>query len=132
MNIQPKQKWITSITLLTFLALSGCTSKAQNKTSSIPETPNSQTYPVSATSPVTPSVGTTRSSSSATISPEAKKLGVLPVGATCPSQALIKGNVSKRGNIYHLPSTVNYNQVKPEICFANAATAEKAGFRAPK
>ncbi len=69
----------------------------------------------------------------ATLSPDAQSLGVKPENpTTCPSTALVKGKVSKRGKIYHLPKTTGYDQVKPTICFADAPAAEKAGFRAPK
>lgn len=64
----------------------------------------------------------------------ALKLGTVPSGeTTCPSNAPVKGKVTKkRGNIYHLAKTPDYNKVKPDICFKDQATAEKAGFRAPK
>ena len=52
---------------------------------------------------------------------------------TCPSQAPVKGKITRnRGNIYHLAKSRNYDQTRPDICFKDEATAEKAGFRAPK
>ncbi|HEY9611013.1 MAG TPA: hypothetical protein V6C93_16735 [Allocoleopsis sp.] len=70
---------------------------------------------------------------SSTLSAEAEKLGVKPTGTDCPSNAPVKGNLNKKGNkIYHEAKESGYKQVKPEICFADAATAQKAGFRAPK
>lgn len=44
----------------------------------------------------------------------------------------IKGNVSDRGKIYHMPSDRYYKVTKAEICFKNRDAAEKAGFRAAK
>lgn len=65
---------------------------------------------------------------------EAEKLGVKPQGkTTCPSGEPVKGKITKnRGNIYHIAKSPNYDQTKPDICFKDEATAEKAGFRAPK
>ncbi|WP_442936804.1 sunset domain-containing protein [Nostoc sp.] len=34
--------------------------------------------------------------------------------------------------MYHLPKTLDYEKVKPDICFKDPATAQLAGFRAPK
>ncbi|MEH2383437.1 MAG: hypothetical protein V7K27_31880, partial [Nostoc sp.] len=64
----------------------------------------------------------------------AQNLGVKPQNeTTCPSDAPLKGKITKkRGNIYHLPKTLDYEKVKPDICFKDPATAQKAGFRAPK
>ena len=80
------------------------------------------------TSPIalTPSSRSPRSST-ATSGP-----GVKPQGTNCPANAPVKGNISRRGKIYHLPSTRNYNQVKPEACFPSATAAQQAGYRAPK
>jgi micrococcal nuclease len=44
----------------------------------------------------------------------------------------IKGNVSSRGKIYHMPSDPYYKVTKAEICFKSRKDAEKAGFRAAK
>jgi hypothetical protein len=52
---------------------------------------------------------------------------------TCPSDAQVKGKITnKRGNIYHVPKTLDYEKVKLDICFKDPATAQLAGFRAPK
>lgn len=63
--------------------------------------------------------------------------GVAPVGEACPPEAPIKGNIVDRGErkgekIYHVPGSSSYQQTKPERCFATAADAESAGFRAPE
>ncbi|MCQ2011565.1 thermonuclease family protein [Sporolactobacillus sp. STSJ-5] len=58
-------------------------------------------------------------------------------GQSTPNQAgdcggLIKGNISSRGKIYHMPSDRYYKVTKAEICFKNRNDAVKAGFRAAK
>jgi hypothetical protein len=65
---------------------------------------------------------------------EAKKLGVIPENeANCPSDAQIKGKISKKhGNIYYLTQSNNYDKIKPDICFVGIENAEKAGFKASK
>jgi micrococcal nuclease len=50
----------------------------------------------------------------------------------CPDDHPVKGNISSRGHIFHVPSDPSYERTKPEQCFANVASAEAAGFRAPK
>ncbi|MCO7176889.1 thermonuclease family protein [Sporolactobacillus kofuensis] len=42
----------------------------------------------------------------------------------------IKGNISERGKIYHMPSDRYYKVTKAEICFQTRSAATKAGFRA--
>jgi alanine dehydrogenase len=46
----------------------------------------------------------------------------------CPSEFPIKGNASS--GIYHVPEGGSYGRTIPEFCFATAADAEAAGFRA--
>ena len=66
-------------------------------------------------------------------SAEELKLGVLPQGTTCAVADPVKGKITKkRGRIYHVPKSPNYDQVKADICFPDTATAEKAGYRAPQ
>jgi endonuclease YncB( thermonuclease family) len=55
---------------------------------------------------------------------------VAPRGKSCPSHAPIKGNASSM--IYHRPGQRFYKVTVPEKCFRNAASAERAGFRAAK
>lgn len=52
-----------------------------------------------------------------------------PVGDECPADAPIKGNQS---GIYHVPGGRSYSRTNPEQCFATAAEAEAAGYRAAK
>jgi micrococcal nuclease len=54
----------------------------------------------------------------------------VPVGADCPSSAPIKGNANSM--IYHQPGQEYYDITVPEECFATAAAAERAGYRAAK
>ena len=49
---------------------------------------------------------------------------------SCPDSAPIKGNANS--GIYHRPGQQYYAQTKAEDCFATAAAAEAAGYRAAK
>jgi len=111
-------------------AISGCGQKSDNANNS----GGGETISTTAASPggeTSPSSGKTTTKE---VSPEAQKLGVAPQGETiCPKNAPIKGVVTtKRGNIYRSPQSPDYARVKPKICFADVATAEKAGFKAPR
>lgn len=53
-----------------------------------------------------------------------------PLGHNCPSYAPIKGNAGSM--IYHRPGQQYYAATTPEDCFRNAASAERAGYRAAK
>ena len=55
---------------------------------------------------------------------------VTPVGGECPSSAPIKGNANSM--IYHRPDQQYYDVTVAEECFATAAQAEAAGYRAAK
>jgi hypothetical protein len=55
-----------------------------------------------------------------------------PQASDCPKSEPIKGKISKRGKIYHVPDSQGSAEVKPTTCFASVADAAKAGFRAPK
>ncbi|BAY97946.1 hypothetical protein NIES37_18940 [Tolypothrix tenuis PCC 7101] len=117
------------LTLLTVLMLASCGQKPEESASSNTENPTA----VSQTKPTAKSA-TATSTNQTVIPAEAQKLGVKPEGETaCPSNAPIKGKITKkRGNIYHVAKSPDYAKVKPEICFKDTATAEKAGFSAPK
>ena len=65
-------------------------------------------------------------------SPNPTASGVKPQGSNCPANAPVKGNVRHGQKIYHLPSSPNYQQIKPEACFSSATAAQQAGFRPPK
>jgi hypothetical protein len=52
----------------------------------------------------------------------------------CPASHPIKGNQGSRDQpvwIYHPPGTASYAATDPEECFATAADAQAAGYRAP-
>lgn len=125
------------LVLLTAIALSSCGKKAEEPTANnAPNEPTAEVTP-SKTATAKDSTKTTSKSSttgSKTLSAEAQKLGVKPTGTTCPTNAPIKGNINNKtkAKLYHDAKAVNYDKVKPEICFADAATAKKAGFTAPK
>lgn len=56
-----------------------------------------------------------------------------PVGEDCPANAPIKGNINRdKEYIYHMPGQQAYTRTIPEQCFATAAQAQAAGFRAAK
>ncbi|MDZ7957607.1 MAG: hypothetical protein RMY34_06825 [Aulosira sp. DedQUE10] len=130
MNTQIKfRKFGIGITLLTVLMLASCSNKPEESASSNPENPTA----VSQVKPSAKSASST-SANQTVIPAEAQKLGVKPQGETaCPSNAQVKGKITKkRGNIYHVAKSPDYAKVKPDICFKDTATAEKAGFLAPK
>lgn len=59
--------------------------------------------------------------------------GTEPGAEGCPPERPIKGNINRDGErIYHAPDSPSYGGVIPERCFASAAEAEAAGFRAPR
>jgi hypothetical protein len=55
---------------------------------------------------------------------------LLAMGADCPSDHPIKGNLPSR--IYHRPDQATYDRTDPEICFASEDAAMLAGFRASR
>ncbi len=129
--------------LLMAIALSSCGGPKPQPPAPPPPPAASSPAPAAATSPApaaaSPAVSAPPAAMSSTnaekLQPSAEdlKLGVLPQGTTCPGKDPVKGKITKkRGKIYHLPKSPNYDQAKPEICFPDGATAEKAGFRAPK
>ncbi|MEH2028285.1 MAG: hypothetical protein V7K67_01135 [Nostoc sp.] len=141
-QLKPRQLSIV-VTLFTVLMLSSCGKKPEESTTTTPQTPTAvaPANPASSTA-ASPIPGNTTSSSKKPASAEnktavlaaAQNLGVKPQNqTTCPSDAQVKGKITnKRGNIYHLPKTLDYEKVKPDICFKDSATAQQAGFRAPK
>lgn len=76
----------------------------------------------SASSAGTSQTGETSTGRSGGLSPDS--------GGNC--NGAIKGNISGRGKIYHLPSDSSYKLTKAEACFKTVKDAESAGFRAPK
>jgi hypothetical protein len=51
-------------------------------------------------------------------------------GGVCPPDHPVKGNTNSM--IYHLPGQPSYGATMAEVCFADAETAEAAGFRPRK
>ncbi len=130
-----RHRWTLTIAFLAILAISGCGKKNDESASPSPageNTPQSTSTTGSAPQTATsPSSGT--ATTKGTLTAEAKQLGVTPQGATCPKNAPVKGKVTvKRGNIYQTAKSPDYGKLKPDICFADTATAQKAGFNAPK
>ena len=70
-----------------------------------------------------------------TAAPQADR-GVPPISKDdCPPSHPIKGNRGSRSTtdwIYHPPGSPSYGATDPEECFAAAADAEAAGYRAPR
>lgn len=128
--------WTACLILLTALTVSSCGKKADDGAStSAPGDSTAQTDKGGSTTAQDPtSTGAKKANAGKTkLSAEAKKLGVTPTGTTCPAKAPIKGNINNKGNkIYHEAKAKGFDKIKPEICFADAATAKKAGFVAPK
>lgn len=138
-------RWTASLTLLVVLALTGCAKKdneAANNTATggsktTSESPAASPAATGAPDTGAPATGAKTaspgaSSTSGATTTTASNLGVKPQGTNCPADAPIKGNNSKRGKIYHDPKFPDYKKVKPEMCFKDAATAEKAGYTKPK
>ncbi len=132
-----------SLALIAMLAVTSCAKKPKEEAAPAPTTsaaPASPSPTASASPTPTATTGATKTTTSPTtsakptLSAEAQKLGVKPKDeTTCPENAPVKGNVTKkRGEIYFTTKYPDYKTVKPEICFKDVATAEKAGFRAPK
>lgn len=118
-QVKPRQLGI-GLTLLVVLMLASCGNKSEDTVSTKPENKTA--------------VSQANASPSSAVSANAQKLGVKPQSATaCPKNAPIKGKVTnKRGNVYHDAKSPDYAKIKPDICFKDKATAEKAGFSVPK
>ena len=128
--------WTICLALLAVLALSSC-KKADEPTASNATPAGESSTPANSTTAGGDKTATTLSTPSSsktgkTLPPEIEKLGVKPAGTDCPGNAPIKGNIRKGKKIYHEAKSKEYKNVKPEICFADVATAKKAGFDAPK
>jgi hypothetical protein len=131
-----------TLAFVALLLLASCGKKPEEAAAPPPSAAPAPTAPAgsAAPSPAATAPGTAKTSTGTStgakpaLSAEAQKLGVKPKDASnCPENAPVKGNVTKkRGELYFTPKFADYKQVKPEICFKDTATAEKAGFRAPK
>lgn len=125
--------WTACLVLLTALTISSCGKKADDTATNPPGDSTANTTTAQAPNTTTGAKDATGTKNTK-LSAEAKKLGVTPTGTTCPPTAPIKGNINKKGNkIYHEATKAKgFDKIKPEICFADAATAQKAGFVARK
>jgi hypothetical protein len=141
MNIKIRQLSI-GLTLVAVVMLASCgqkqaespTNTSENATPSAPAENPMAGSPSNNTESMSKHPGASKIRRKAVVPAAALKLGVAPTGETiCPSDSPVKGKVTKkRGNIYHLAQTPDYDKVKPDICFKDKDTAEKAGFRAPR
>ncbi len=122
--------WAVCLVLLTALTLASCTKKQNDPT--VGNSPATTTTSGTTGAKDTTTTDKPKAGKKATLSAQAKKLGVEPKGTECPANAAIKGNLNNKGKqIYHEAKAKGYKAVKPEICFADVATAKKAGFSAP-
>ncbi len=56
--------------------------------------------------------------------------GIRPVDGRCPDSHPVRAKESSR--IYHLPGMLNYDRMRPDVCFATTEAAEAAGYRRSK
>ncbi len=115
---------VATLALLAVTTLSSCNKKTDQSVNT-----DTQTAPDTTSSPASPA-GTTSSPGSST----SAGAGVSAQGTTCPAGNPIKGITSKRlgGKIYVTDKSPDYGKTKPEKCFPDTASAEKAGYKAPK
>lgn len=134
MNFQTKCcRWTTSLALFIILGLTSCGGKKNDEAANSPSPSNAPSEsPVASSGGNQPATTASPGASSSSPAATALNLGVKPQGTNCPADAPIKGNISKRGKIYHETKFPDYKRVKPEVCFKDAATAEKAGYRKPQ
>jgi hypothetical protein len=115
---------MTIFAILAVLTLSSCNNQAEE-----PAANNTQNPPANAPAPA----ATTAPAPAATTAPGSQTLGTAPQGTNCPANASIKGvNDKKRGKVYFTTKFPDYKTLKAEKCFADTATAEKAGYKLPK
>ncbi|HEC10260.1 MAG TPA: hypothetical protein ENI86_11970 [Acidimicrobiales bacterium] len=55
---------------------------------------------------------------------------VEPVDGRCPETHPVRAKKSSR--IYHLPGMLNYDRMRPDVCFVSTEAAEAAGYRRSK
>jgi hypothetical protein len=112
---------IGAATVAMLTLLSGCGNKAEEPAA------------MSSKSPVSSATKTSTSPASGTAKTPAATQSGNPAKTEklCAAATPVKGNMGKE-KIYHLPGTKGYDLVKAEECFKDAASAEKAGYRAPK
>lgn len=132
--LSTRASWAVLPLLLFVFTMTGCGSKDSTPTASTSTAPSvvvSSSAPIAAAS-ASPAATSTAMSSSSPLPAGETAMGSRPENGSCSQDRPIKGNIGKRGKIYHLPNSQGYAEVKPEACFATTADAEQAGFRAPK
>lgn len=118
------RRGMTILAVFAILTLSSCNNQADE-----PAANNTQNPPENAPAPA----ATTAPAPPASPAAGSQTLGTAPQGTTCPANAPIKGiNNKKQGKVYFTTKFPDYKTLKAEKCFADAATAEKAGYKAPK
>ena len=131
-----RAKWRVLPLLLGVLTLSSCGTKTDTPVASIsPSVSASAPAPAPAASASAFASPSAMSSATTSAAPEPTgemAMGMKPQAGECPKSEPIKGKISKRGKIYHVPNSQGYAEVKPTTCFASVTDAAKAGFRAPK
>ncbi len=55
---------------------------------------------------------------------------VEPTDGHCPDSHPVRAKKSSR--IYHLPGMLNYDRMRPDVCFTTTEAAEAAGYRRSK
>ncbi len=139
-NLSKPRHVTVLIGLSAMLMLASCAKKEDQTASAPSAAPSAAPSPASPASPATsplPSVnldGNAIKQGKTSRFCGGSEIGVKPTDATtCPTNAPVKGNVTKkRGELYFTTKYPDYKTVKPEICFKDTATAEKAGFKLPK
>lgn len=61
--------------------------------------------------------------------PAAAPVAAAAAVAGATTECKVKGNISTKEKIYHIPGGSSYERVKPEQCFATEEEAKAAGFR---
>jgi hypothetical protein len=116
-----RHKWVAALVVPATLILASC---------STPTPPGGTTANQANSSPAadtTPAAKTATAPSKTTAN-----LGVAPDGKNCPANAPIKAKEGKKGKVYHQPDSSKYERIKPDTCFTDIATAQKAGFKPAK
>ncbi len=118
---------VATLACLAVIALSSCNKKTDESA-----TTNSQNSTDTSSTTSSPSAGTATSPGSSTSSASGAQ-GAAPQGTNCPSNSPIKAvNSKKLGKIALTAKSPAYNKTKPDQCFPDVASAEKAGYKASK
>jgi uncharacterized lipoprotein YehR (DUF1307 family) len=113
--------WTITLGLMLILSLSACGQKEETAKNPNPETPTK-----------TETTTTTTDKTNKTDEKKAEGLKPEKNGVDCPKDAPIKAlTTKKRGKIYHDKKYPDYKKAKPETCFKDVASAEKAGYKKP-